>query len=377
MKEKLRVLLVHDSASFAFLLQKFFPGHIDAIYFSSHDAISQVKNPLFFVKDGIESQIKQIKELAKEYDLLLCYGWPAAAICYLAEVNYGMVFFDAYIDPEHRIRKKLSPIKELILQDIYKNALECASFTVAGLPHDAEILKKYRKDTKIIFQLIDEEMFHPNVKKIDLQQKKFIFFSPQRIDPDKRQLIMWDAIRLTKSDFIVLQTDWGKGEYYEKVLSTKPDKVKIIPKIKRENMANYLVSVDALLGQISKTSVGSTEREAALCNIPVFCYAPDSFSENDPVYKESLEPKRIAEYIDKMVLDKDFREKLKKIQNEWVKKTFNNENGIQQWNKVFQEAICKKRIYKVRFYHKIIIKIITFIEKILQKDVSSMARNIT
>ena len=204
-------------------------------------------------------------------------------IFYIAKVNYGMVFFDAYIDREHRIRKKLSPIKELILKDIYKNALECASFTVAGLPHDAEILKKYRKDTKIIFQLIDEEMFHPNVKKIDLQQKKFIFFSPQRIDPDKRQLIMWDAIRLTKSDFIVLQTDWGKGEYYEKVLSTKPDKVKIIPKIKRENMANYLVSVDALLGQISKTSVGSTEREAALCNIPVFFYSPDSFSENDPV----------------------------------------------------------------------------------------------
>jgi len=377
MSDKLKILLVHDSSSFAFLLKKFFPGQIDAIYFSSHDVISQVKNPLFFVKEGIESQINQIKKLAKVYDVFLCYGWPAAAICYLAKVNYGMVFFDAYIDPEYRIRKKLSSIKELILQDIYKNALECASFTVAGLPHDAEILKKYRKDTKIIFQLIDEEMFHPNIKKIDLGQEKFIFFSPQRIDPDKRQLIMWDAIRLTKSDFIVLQTDWGKGEYYEKVLSTKPDKVKIIPKIKRENMANYLVSVDALLGQISKTSVGSTEREAALCNIPVFCYAPDSFSENDPVYKESLEPKRIAEYIDKMVLDKDFREKLKKIQNEWVKKTFNNENGIRQWNKVFQEAIYKKRTYKVRFYHKIIIKAITFIEKILQKDVSSMARNIT
>jgi len=374
--DKLKILFVHDSSSNAFLFQKFFPGHIDAIYFSSHDVISQVKNPLFFVKDGIESQINQVKKLAKEYDVLLCYGWPAAAICYLAEVNYGMVFFDAYIDPEYRIRKKVSPIKELILQDIYKNALECATFAVAGLPHDAEILKKYRKDTKIIFQLIDEEMFHPNVKKIGLEKEKFMFFSPQRIDPDKRQHIMWDAIRLTKSDFIVLQTDWGIGEYYEKMIETKPEKVKIIPKIKRENMVNYFVSVDALLGQISKTSVGSIEREAALCNIPVFCYAPDSFSDNDPIYKESLEPEKIAKYIDKIVQDKDFREKLKKTQNEWVKKTFNNTNGIRQWNQIFENAANNKKIYKTKSYHKSLINLITFIEKILHRDVSSMARHV-
>ncbi len=375
MEQKLRVLLVHDSASFAFLLQKFFPGQIDAIYFSSHDAISQVKNPLFFVKNGIESQIKQIKKLAKEYDVLLCYGWPAAAICYLAEVNYGMVFFDAYIDPEFRVRKNVSKIKEILLQEIYKNALENATFTVAGLPHDAEILRRYREDTKIIFQLIDEEMFHPDVKKINLQQEKFVFFSPQRIDPDKRQHIMWDAIQLTKSDFIVLQTDWGKGEYYEKVLATKPDKVKIISKIKHENMANYFVSVNALLGQISKTSVGSTEREAALCNIPVFCYAPYSFSENDPMYKESLDPQKIAKYIDKIVTDKEFREELKKIQVKWVKKTFDNQKGIIQWKNTFEEATNKKRNYKVKLIHKLIIKTITIIEKILKKDISSMARN--
>ena len=375
--DKLKILLVHDSSSFAFLLQKFFPGNIDAIYFSSHDTISQVKNPLFFVKDGIESQINQIKKLSKEYDVLLCYGWPAIAICYLAEVNYGMVFFDAYIDPKHRIRKKLSPIKKLILQDIYKNALECASFTVAGLPHDAEILKKYREDTKIIFQLIDEEMFHPNVKKIDLGQEKFIFFSPQRIDPDKRQLIMWDAIRLTKSDFIVLKTDWGKGEYYEKVLSTKPDKVKIIPKIKRENIANYLVSVDALLGQISKTSVGSTEREAALCNLPAFCYSPFSFSNNDPFYKVSLEPKDIAEYIDKMVTDKKFRNELTKIQSEWVKNTFDNSKAIRKWKEIFEDSLKYKQLFKVKIHHKLIIRIITLVEKFIKKDISSMARNVT
>lgn len=374
--KRLRILLVHDSASFAFILQKHLPADVSAIYYSSHDAISQVKDPLFFVKKGIKSQIRQIKELSRKYDVFLCYGWPAAAICYLAGVKYGMVFFDAYIDPEYRIRKKLSPIKELILQDIYKSAIECATFAVAGLPHDAGILKKYRPDTRIIHQLIDEEMFNQNVKRIDLSQDKFTFFSPQRIEPDKGQLIMWDAIRLVKSDFVVLQTDWGAGEYYEKALATKPDKVKIIPKVKRENMPNYLASVDALLGQISKTSVGSTEREAALCNTPVFCYAPYSFSENDPVYRESKEPRDIAKYIDRMVTDKNFRDELRKKQGEWVRNTFDNKKTVKQWLETFEEANNKKITYKIKFRHSLVIKIITILETIFHKDISSMARNV-
>lgn len=368
--------MVHDSSSFAFILQKYFPGSVNAIYFSKHDAISQVKDPLFFVKKGIASQISQIREISKNYDVFLCYGWPAAAICYLAGVNYGMVFFDAYINPEYRIRKKLSPIKEFILQDIYKSTIECATFVVAGLRHDAEILKKYRPDTRIIHQLIDEEMFNQNVKRIDLGQGKFTFFSPQRLEPDKGQLIMWDAIRLAKSDFVVLQTDWGLGEYYEKALKTKPDNVKIIPKVKRENMPSYLASADALLGQISRTSVGSTEREAALCNTPVFCYAPYSFSNNDPVYKESKEPKDIAEYIDRMVTDKNFRDELRKKQGEWVRNTFDNKKTIKQWQDVFEDAISKKISYKVKIRHDLIIKITTLIENILKKDISSMARNV-
>lgn len=374
---KLRILLVHDSASFAFILQKNFPGHVDTIYFSAHEVISQVKNPLFFVRNGIASQINQIKDLAKRYDIFLCYGWPAAAICYLAGVNYGMVFFDSYIDPEYRIRKKVSRIKELILQDIYKEVIKKATFTVAGLPSDGEILKKYRTDVKIIFQLIDKDMFHPNVEKIDLKQEKFTFFSPQRIDPGKGHLIMWDAIRLTKSDFVVLQTDWGSGEYYEKVIATKPDKVKIIPKVKRENMANYFVSVDALLGQISPSSVGSIERESALCNTPAFCYAPDSFSENDPMYKESREPSEIAKYVDRIVTDKNFRDELREKQHKWVIDVFDNEKTIKQWKQVFEEAINKKTNYTTKFRHRVIIKMITMLEKILQKDISSMARNVT
>lgn len=373
--KRLRILLVHDSSSFAFMLQKHLPADVGAIYYSSHDAISQVKDPIFFVKNGIESQIKQIKDLTKKYDIFLCYGWPAAAICYLAEVNYGMVFFDSYIDPEDRIRKNVSAIKRFVLQDIYKSAIECATYAVSGPPHML-ILKKYRADAEIINILVDNEMFNPNVKKITLGENKFTFFSPQRIDPGKGQHILWDAVRLTESDFTVLQTDWGSGEYYEKCLATKPDKVKVIPMVKRENMSQYLASSDAILGQISDTGPGSIEREAALCGTPVFCYAPPSVSENIPIYKESKEPKDIAKYIDKIVTDKNFRDELRKKQSEWVKNAFDNKKTVKEWLNIFENANDKKRVYRVKLRHKFIIKIVTIIEKVLRKDISSMARNV-
>ena len=314
--------------------------------------------------------------LSKYYDVFLCFGWPAAAICYLANVNYVMYFVDSYIDPEYRIRKKVSFIKKYILNQIYKDALRGAGLTIAAVPYDAKIVRKYRKDTRIIFTMIDPDMFNPDVKKKQLNQNKFVFFSPQRIDPDKNTEIMWKAIKLTKSDFVVLQTDWGSGDYYDKMIATKPEKVKIIPRIKRQEIAHYYVSVDALLGQIGMTTCGSVEREAALCKIPIFCYAPFSFAEDDPFYKKNKNPEEIAEYIDKIVTNKEFREKLSTTQNEWVRKTFDNNKLANQWMDVFEEIINKKRIYKTKLQYKIIVHFITVIEKILRRDFSSMARNV-
>lgn len=373
----MKILVVHDSSSFAFNLQRYFPGDVSAIYFSQHVVISQVNNPKLFVTGkGLYSQIKQIKQLSKEYDVFLCFGWIAASICYLAEVNYVMYFVDAYIDPQNRIRKELPSFKKNLLDSLYKDTLDNASIAVAAISHDAKILQKYRSDVRIIFPLVDNKMFNPNVNKKELKYGKFIFLSPQRIDPDKGHHILWEAVRLTKSDFLILQTDWGSGDYYNETLRTKPSKIEIIPKIKRQDMPSYLASMDALLGQISMTSCGSTEREAALCSKPVFCYSPEGFSENDPFYKGSNKPKDIAEYIDRIVLDKEFREQLALTQNEWVKKIFDNTKIIQQWSEIFEESI-KKKPYCAKMKYKFIFKVLSFVENLTHKDFSSIGRNIT
>lgn len=370
---KLKVLIVHDSSSAAFIFQRYLPVEINAIYFSEHEVISPVKNPLFFVKNGFSSQVNQIKELSNEYDVFLCFGWIAAAICYLAGVNYVMYFVDSYIDPEYRIRRDTHFLKKCFLSELYKDTLQYASKTVAALPHDAKILQKYSPDTKIIFQMVDPEMFNPNVKKIDLGQNKFTFLSPQRIEIDKGQLIMWDAIKLTKSDFVVLQTDWGSGTYYEQAIAKKPGKVKIIPKIKRSHLPSYYISSDTLLGQISFTSCGSIEREAALCGIPIFCYSPHGFTNNDPFFKNN-NPSSIAEHIDKIVEDKNFRKELAKIQNEWVRDTFDNKKTSIQWQEVFEEVTKDSHMPKKRYL--ISLKLINILEKITKKDFSTVGRGL-
>lgn len=374
----MKILIVHDAASLAYTLQKYYHGIVNAIYFLEHTVISQVKDPKFFVKGkGLYSQIRQIKQLSKEYDVFLCFGWIATAICYLAEVNYVIYFVDPYIDPENRIRRKVSQLKKILLDNLYKDALDNASIVVNSILRDAKILQKYRPDSnKIIFALIDNEMFNPNVEKRKLNYGKFVFLSPQRIDPSKGHHILWKAVELTKSDFVVLQTDWGSGDYYNEILKTKPSKIEIIPKIKRQDMPSYLASTDALLGQISTTTCGSIEREAALCNKPVFCYIPESISENDPFYKESKDPKEIAAYIDKIVLDKEFREQLALTQNAWVKKVFDNKKTVQQWKEVFEESV-KKKPYHAKMKYKIIFKVLSIIENLTHRDFSSIGRNIT
>lgn len=356
----LKILIVNDFASNASLFEKYLPCKVDVIYFDKHEVITSSTNPLFFEKKQFTYQIKKIKKLSDKYDLFLCFGWLAAAICYLANVNYIMYFVDVYIEPEQRIRKKMSYLKRKLLLDLYKETLACAKIVVSAHKFHTMPLKKYRKDVKEIFPYVDFEMFDGNAKKINLNQEKFIFFSPQRLEKIKGQHLLWEAIKLAKSDFVVLQTDWGSKEYLEEISKNKPECVRLIPKIKREDMASYYVSVDALLGCISPAYAPGIEREAILSKIPVFCYAPIGFTNNDPFYTKSKDPKDIADYIDRMVTDKEFRNNLISEQSTWIKNTFDSHKLSEQWMDVFNEALTNTNHYKTKIKFKIIYKILKF-----------------
>lgn len=352
----MRILIVNDFASNASLFQKFLSHTVNAIYISPDLAITQVKNPLFFKKNELGSCVKQIRELSNGYDVFIAFGWFAAAVCYLANVKYIMYFVGSFIEPKYRIWKKFSLPKRKFFDGLFKDTLDSASKIVTYIPDDVQILEKYRKNVSVIFPFVDTEMFHSNHKKIDLGLNQFVFFSPQRIDPTKEPDKIFEAIKLTKSDFIVLQTDWGQGEYYEKILKNIPPKVKLIPKILRSKMAFYYVSSDALLGQIGYGGCGSIEREAILSNIPVFCYETKQFTDNDPFCK-SKDPVRIAKYIDRIVEHKDFRLELLRIQQSWIKKYFDPKKLETQWDKLFLEIINENHKYKVKTKYNVVMKL--------------------
>jgi glycosyltransferase involved in cell wall biosynthesis len=346
----LRVLVVNDYSSGAFLFQKYLRSKVNVIYFNQEPVISTTKDPLYFEKKGLTYQVSRIKALSKEFDVFVCFGWIAAAICYLANVNYIMYFVDSYFEPKDRIRKRMFFAKEKIVSLLFAETIKNASKVVTAIPRDVRRLESYHPEVRLVLPMVDPEMFNPRTNKIDLGQSKFTFISPQRIDRVKNHRILWDSVTLTKSDFVVLQTDWGSGPYYQNVLSNRPDKVKIIPKIRRELLPSYYVSSDALLGQISFTTCGSVEREAALCGLPIFCYANDCFTESDPFYKGVLEPSEIAEYLDRIVVDKDFRRELADTQSRWISEHFDNNKIALFWEQLFENSLNANHKYSTKTY---------------------------
>lgn len=354
--KNLRILIVNDFASNASLFQRYLPHKVDVIYFKKNPVITHAENPLFFQKNELSSCVKQIKDLSENYDIFVTFGWIAAAVCYLANVNYSMYFVDSFIDPEYRIRQKPSLLKKNFFDSLFKDTLKHANKIVAAFPNDGKILKKYRNDVKIIFPFVDTKMFHPNNKKINFGYDSFVFFSPQRIDPAKGHEKIFKAIKLTKTNFVVLQTDWGSGDYYEKILQSKPAKVKLIPKIVRSKMPSYYVSTNALLGQFSYSGCGGTEREAILCGIPVFCYESYQYTDNDPFFK-SQNPNEIANYVDKIVEDENFRTELVRIQNLWVKKYFDFKKLSNDWNELLENSVNENSNYKVKKQYELALKI--------------------
>jgi glycosyltransferase involved in cell wall biosynthesis len=358
-----RILVVNDFASNGFLFQRYLNSKVNVIYFNTSEVISKTEGAIYFEEKSVLYQARKLAELAAQFDLCVSFGWIAAGLCYLANVNYIMYFVDSYIEPQDRIRKKMSVIKKKFLDKLYEEAIKNATCLVTGVEADIATLKRYNPNVRLMQVLVDKQMFNPCAEKIELREPKFTFFSPARIEEEKGQMILWDSIRLSTSDFVVLQTDWGSGPYYDKVIATKPEKVKIIPKIPRHKMPSYYVSADALLGQISRTSTGGIEREAALCGVPIFCYAPLGFGAKGPFYKGKIEPEDIAKYLDKIVEDRAFREDLAKRQHEWAMNLHDNDKTVVEWEKIFGESISGKPHYKPKKRYDIALRLFRRIKR--------------
>lgn len=386
----LRILAIGDSANLFKILSKYVKkSEIHIINFPLKGASSYTYDPNveFFKSTNLIECVKRINEIKENFDLCITMG-VTALYAYLAGLNYIIYFVGDDIrvpffkkNPTLPYFKKpihsLNYFERRIHKNVLKNAIACVTMGEEFF----NLLKEYRKDAIRFDRIpVDTSYFNENSKLMKLTKKKFTFLSPSRFGVNKGFDLLWDALPLCKSDFEILQVKWFDERTEEekdtnhKLMEEKPRQVKIIPLIKNNEMADYIMSADAIIGDLRSWShKGGIEREAAMCKKPIISFQDPkakAILDNDefepPFYPNSRNPDELAELIDKIVESETFREDLAKRQNIFIKELANPHKAAEFWDSLFEdlhkkinsikktpEFLCKFRLLYLRAVSKL------------------------
>ncbi len=321
--------------------------------------------------------VKKINKIKDDFDICLAMSSTGLLVSYLADLNYIAYFVGHDIRSPTFIKNVKDPLStgeplyhfNTIERWYYKKAYDNA---IAAVVTDDEMLhhlKKYRTDTtRISGYIVDTDIFNENVKPIERKKEKFTFFSPARMGLQKGTDKIFEALKMCKSDFDIIQVEWfderteKERNLAEKWIENPPKQVKYVPIMKREDVGRYMVFADAVLGQVSGIQA-DVERSGALCKKAVIHYADPKLSyiidgkrATSPFLPKSNDIKTIADTIDKVVEDKQFREKLAEDEYQFVMKLSNPNKVMKQWEILFEKMVkeyyCshkKTNIIKLKF----------------------------
>ncbi len=362
----LRVLGIGDVGNQTLVLSKFLKkSKIHLIAFPREgNAIKTYADDMeFFSSYKVTENLKKINEIKDDFDICLT-TFAGARLAYLADLNYIMYFVGDDIrtppfikNPKDPFLNQPLPSLNFLERRFYKKVLENASVCIAFDEELYSYLKKYRKDAISLNGMIpvDTTIFNDAVRPIEREKTKFTFLSAQRIGPSKGIDIIWEALRLCKTDFEVLQVEWfeERNEEERKInkhfLETKPPQVKLIPLIKREELPRYYVFADAIIGQIGLGTQANVEREAVFCKKPVIHYPDPKIKYiingkevTAPFLPKTKDPKDLANIIDMVVESKEFREKLAEEEYNFIKKLCDPDSCAKLWDEIF-EMVCQKQ----------------------------------
>jgi len=391
MSDKIRILAIGDVADNLFTLKKFaknfevylinFPRKQDALLTYSSEGIE------FFDSLLISKQVKKIKQIKDRFDLCIVMTWAGARVAYLAGLNYIMYFSGSDIVTPPFVKNPTPPFLKTPVSNFnfferkfYKKVFDTAIACVAPFDEYYLPLKKYRKDAiRMDRVFVDTEMFNQNINPINIKKDKFTFFSPQRICTEKGFDVIWEALKLCKTDFQILQVEWfvqrneEEKKSNEKLMKEKPPQVKLIPLIKRNEVSKYFMFADAILGQFGLGMQGGIERDAAFCRKPVVCYTNperptiiDGEKVLPPFLPNSNDPKKIAELLDQIVESEEFRNKLAEDEFNYITELSSPEKVANEWHNIF-ESMYKKYGNINRKSGKISIIIENFLSKWMEK----------
>lgn len=191
-----------------------------------------------------------------------------------------------------------------LLKRRYREALAGARYVVCH-PAVASRIRSLRADAITMPLPIDTDQFNEAVPPHDFGVPIPIF-SPSRMDQWKGHETIWEAIRImrTRDKVVIFQTDWGWQPKYSAFRSSAPSNVRMIPLVKREEVASYYRGATIVIGQMKIGHFGMTELEAAACGAPVVVWLED---EHTPFIPKTADPQALADAMDKLVEDEGFR----------------------------------------------------------------------
>ena len=307
----------------------------------------------------VQEHVKKINEIKDGFDI--CLTTASERIAYLADLNYIAYYLGRDIDVPRFVKNSAEdwqdePMFKLnfLERAFYWNAFKNAIAHVAGM-WQYEYLAKYTKTGINSARIpIDTDEFNPNVNQIDRKKIKFTFFSPMRMERGKGTDLLWQAIKLCKSDFEILGIDWfgetteEERKFKKKLIDEMPSQINLIPPIKRSEIAKYYTFADAVIANLFIGTFELVGLESVMCGTPVIQYTDhkrkiivDEKEIKSPFLPFSNDPKSIADVIDKVVESKEFREKLFDDEYKIVNKITDPEKCAEWWDRLFEDFTRK------------------------------------
>ena len=309
----------------------------------------------------VQEHVKKINEIKDGFDI--CLTTASERIAYLADLNYIAYYLGRDIDVP-RFEKnsaenwQTEPIFKLnfLERAFYWNAFKNAVAHVTGM-WQYEYLAKYTKTGINSARIpIDTDEFNPDVNPIDRKKTKFTFFSPMRMERGKGTDLLWNAIKLCKSDFEILGVDWfsetteEERQFKRKLIDEMPPQIKLIPPIKRSEIARFYTFADAVIANLFIGTFELVGLESVMCGTPVIQYTDhkrkiivDGKEIKSQFLPFSNDPKSIANVIDKVVESKEFREKLFRDEYEFVNKIADPVKCAEWWDELFADLAKKHK----------------------------------
>lgn len=309
----------------------------------------------------VMDNLEKINSMKNNFDICLTIG--SERLPYLADINYIGYYLGRDIDVPKWKKNSAEQWQDEPLftlnffeRRFYWNAFKNAISHVAGM-WQFEFLERYTKHGINSAAIpIDIEEFNQNIEPVNLKKEKFTFFHPNRFEKARGTDLLWEAIKLCKSDFDIIGIDYPpqatqeERDFKKKLLDSKPKQVKIIPPIKRLEIAKYYRYADAVIANLTIGTFEMVGLESVMCGTPVIQYTDktkkiiiNGKKIESPFVPFSKDPESIAAAIDKIVESEKFRQELFEKEYEFVNQVADPNRCAEWWDEFFEKIVNEQK----------------------------------